>query len=112
MNDRVYVTFDEIQAPSCDIDSQETVISWTRRDNLATISTSDPTMVTKLKNIMKDNPSYQCWHYKNNIDSETGRPFAYEFSCDKSLISFRKKASERQLTDEARQQIARRLKKK
>ena len=109
MSDKIYVTADNIVSPSCDIDSQETVISWTRKDNLATICTSDPTVVTRLKNIMKEDSSYQCYYYANNIDKETGRPFNYFFTCDKSPVTLRRKVDKRELTEEEKEIIAKRL---
>ena len=111
MSGKIYVTAEELQSPSCDIESQETIISWGRRDNIAVITTSDPTVVTRLKNVMKDDPSYTCYYYKNNIDSETGKPINYEFTCDKSLICFRRTAERRELTEEEKQAVAKRLNK-
>lgn len=109
MSNKVYISADEIQTPSCDVDSQETVISWTRKDNVITICTSDPTTVTRLKNIMKDDPSYRCFYHKNNIDKQTKKPICYQFECDKSLITFRRKTERRELTAEERMNVAKRF---
>lgn len=107
--EKIYITAEEIQTPVCDVDSQETVISWARKDNMITICTSDPTTVTRLKNIMKDDTSYKCYYYKNNIDKQTGRPYCYQFECDKSLVTFRRKTERRELTAEEKENVAKRL---
>ena len=109
MSEKIYVTADEIQSPSCDVESQETSINWLRRDDIAVICTSDPTMVTKLKNIMKEDSSYKCFYYKNNIDKETGRPIAYQFECEKGLLTFRRKTEKKELSAEERLNVAKRL---
>lgn len=109
--EKIYITAEEIQTPICDVDSQETVISWSRKDDKVTICTSDPTTVTRLKNIMKDDSSYKCFYYKNNIDKQTGRMICYQFECDKSLVTFRRKTERRELTAEEKEQVAKRLSK-
>lgn len=111
MNKKIYITADELQSPSCDIESQETVISWTRRDQEVTICTSDPTVVTKLKNIMREDDSYTCYYYEGSIDDETGKPCNYFFTCDKSQVSLRRKIDKKELTEEQKEAVVKRLNK-
>lgn len=86
---KIFISADEIQSVTCFKEFQETAINWYRTDEQAEIFTTDPTMITKLKNIMKRNPeSYKCYYRPMNVD-ETGKPLAYTFVCNKDLISFR-----------------------
>lgn len=88
MPDRVYVTADEIGAISCFRGEQETSISWFRDDDNIVVCSSDPTMITKLKNVMKRDPdNYKCYYYKTNmIDGKLGN---YFFEFPKQLLTFR-----------------------
>jgi hypothetical protein len=92
-------------------DEQETVINFSRRDNEATVWTSDTTVMTKLDGLCEKSEQY--------VLVETGRSKlggeviskTYKVK-DKSLISFRAKKVERQarpMTDEQRQVMIDRL---
>lgn len=92
-------------------DEQETVINFSRRDNEATVWTSDTTVMTKLDGLCEKSEQY--------VLVETGRSKlggeviskTYNVK-DKSLISFRAKKVERQarpMTDEQRQVMIDRL---
>ena len=109
MNKKIYVTAEEIQTPICEKESQETAINWLREEEKASICTSDPTVVTKLKNIMMEDDSYTCFYYSSNVDKVTGRPLVYQFECDKSLISFRRKVNKKELSEEEKLNIVKRL---
>lgn len=109
MNERIYITADQIQSTSCHKECQETSIHWLRTDEEVTIFTTDPTMITKLKNLMIKNPeAYQCYYLKGNID-EHNKPYAYNFVCDKSLVTLRSKQFTREYDEEERKVLYERL---
>lgn len=66
---------------------QETVISFMRGDDFATVSTSDSTMKTKLDKLCENSPDYY------SLIEENSYYKTYKVS-DKSLISFRQKKKE------------------
>lgn len=110
MNEKIYVTADQIGATATDKDSQETNITWLRNDNKIVISTSDNTFITKMKSTMQRDPdNYKCYYYEGNIDKKTGKVFAYVFEVDKKLLTFRVARITRELTDDERKQLAERL---
>ena len=113
MTDKIYITADQIQnTTSIDKESQETAINWYRNDEDIQICTSDPTMITKLKNIMLKNPeSYRCYYIKSNIDSNS-KPISYTFECSRKLLTFRGNLGTKELDDEERLAIAERLRRK
>jgi hypothetical protein len=112
MSDKIYVTADEIGNISRFREEQETAINWFRDDDTITICTSDPTMVTKLKNVMKRDPdNYKCYYLKTNIvDGALGN---YFFEMPKNLLTFRVATSgseDRQpMSEEQRAAVGRRL---
>lgn len=114
MNDKIYITPDELVSTSTDKWDQETSISWTRGQNTISIDSSDSTFITKMKHLMERDPKhYKCYYYKSNIDRKTGKPSNYVFEIDKRLLSFRVGLSEKkQLTPEEKKALAKRLKKK
>lgn len=112
VNNVRYVSAEEIKGVKCDKESQETVISWTRDDSLVTVCTSDPTTVTKLKNVMfRDPASYKCYYHENDVDKESGYPACYFFQFSKSLITYRVEKSSPMMSAEERMAVAKRLNK-
>ena len=88
MSKKIYITADEIQSIFCFREEQETAINWFRDDEIATVCTSDPTMITKLKNVMKRDPeNYKCYYYDTNIVN--GSLGNYFFEMPKQLLTFR-----------------------
>ena len=94
-------------------DEQETIVSFTRGEDVALITTTDPTVFTQLKKKALTNPEE--W----GLDSVTIRAgetnaFALSsatFACPKRLVSFRSKTGEgRRLTEEQKAAAAERLK--
>lgn len=76
-------------------DEQETVIQFSRCDDYATISTSDTTQKTKLNKLCEKSP--QNWQLEEESDSYS------RYRCTpKSLVSFRSRAFERNLSEEER----------
>lgn len=113
MPEKIYITAEEIQSNYCMKEFQETAINFYRTGDEAEIFTTDPTMITKLKNIMlRDPDSYRCYYYKNNVDRISGKPIGYTFICNKSLISFRIASDKRELSDEEKVEVAKRLSRK
>ena len=113
MNDKIYITPDELVSTSTDKLDQETNISWARGQNTISIDSSDSTFITKMKHLMERDPKhYKCYYYKSNVDKKTGKPSNYVFEIDKRLLSFRvDTAKKKQLTEEEKVALAARLKK-
>lgn len=93
-------------------DEQETVIIFRRNDDMASVETTDSTVLTKLKKCANASPEE--WV----LASTTTSPFESDpmkitsicFECPKKLISLRfKSASPRELTEEQRTEIAERM---
>lgn len=85
-----------------ELDEQETIINFSRTENVAHICTSDTTMKTRYNKLCKVNPK----HWRLISDSDT---FSIYECTPKSLISFRSKVTERDLSDDQRQAMANRL---
>lgn len=84
------------------LDEQETIINFSRINDVATICTSDTTEKTRLNRLVQSNPT----HWKLIDDDGV---FS-KYQCNpKSLISYRSKPVKRNLSDEDRQILADRL---
>ncbi len=114
MNDKIYVTPDELTSTSTDKWNQETNINWTRDQNIISIDSSDNTFITKMKHLMERDPKhYKCYYYAGNVDKKTGKPSNYVFEIDKRLLSFRvDTAKKKELTEDEKVALVARLKKK
>lgn len=114
MNDKIYVTPDQLTSTCTDKYDQETNISWARESDILYVDTSDSTFITKMKHVMERDPEhYKCFYYKSNVDKKTGKPFNYVFEVDKKLLTFRVgNAEKREYTAEEKKALAERLKKK
>lgn len=85
---RIYVDADNMLPVSCMKAEQETAINWLRSDNKLVVCTSDPTIVTKLRNVMRRDPeNYTCYYYDCNV--REGAVGNYFFEMPKNLLSFR-----------------------
>jgi hypothetical protein len=84
------------------LDEQETTIQFNRIEDVAHICTSDSTMKTKFNKMCKESPN----HWKLIEEDEV---FSFYECRPKSLISYRSKVTERNLTDEQREAMAQRL---
>ena len=94
------------------IDEQETVIAFSRNGDTASVETTDPTVLTKLKKYAATNPKE--WSLTNvtasGNESDPTKITSICFECPKKLISLRSKsASPRELTEEERAEIAERM---
>ena len=94
------------------IDEQETVIVFSRNNGTASVETTDPTVLTKLKKYAATNPKE--WSLTNvtasGNESDPTKITSICFECPKKLISLRSKsASPRELTEEERAEIAERM---
>lgn len=85
---------------------QETVIQFSRSDNIANVWTSDTTVMTKIKKFIDDGD----WEVieSGKVDGEV---VSMRYRAPKKLISLRKAIVTRELTDEQRIEIAERMKK-
>ena len=94
-------------------DEQETVIVFSRNGDTASVETTDPTVLTKLKRYATTNPDE--WALTNvttcQNESDPTKVTSVCFECPKKLISFRSKSvAPRELTDEEKAEIAERMK--
>lgn len=90
---------------------QETIISIQRDSELAYIETTDPTMFTKLKKRVNENPEE--WAIADITTAAGGSPDSITsavFTCPKKYVSFRTKTVSREMSEEERQLAAERLK--
>ena len=93
---------------SIPLSEQETTISFNRDQQEVDIWTNDRTMITKLDNLCKSNPStYICKETGRNSIGEV-MDKRYKIT-DKTLLSFRTKKKIVELTDEQKAERAERL---
>ena len=93
-------------------DEQETIIVFSRNNDTASVETTDPTVLTKLKRYATTNPDE--WVLTNvttgQDESDPMKITSICFECPKKLISLRSKSTApRELTEEERAGIAERM---
>lgn len=93
-------------------DEQETVIVFSRNGDMASVETTDSTVLTKLKKYATTNPDE--WVLTNvttgQNESDPMKITSICFECPKKLISLRSKSTaSRELTEEERTEIAERM---
>ncbi len=102
--------FEEVSITGIPIDEQETVIQASRDSDVAFVTTTDPTVLTKIKRKIR-NPLnedfYSDWTlYDVSFRSDRVRPFdvtSLTFACPKKLaISFRNKTERAEMSEERR----------
>ncbi len=94
-------------------DEQETIVNYSRDNDTAYITTTDPTVFNQLKKKALTNPDE--WElYDVTVRSNESNVYALSsatLTCPKRLISFRSKTGEgRQMSEEQRAAAAERLK--
>ena len=94
-------------------DEQETVIIFGRNGDMASVETTDSTVLTKLKKCADTSPDE--WVLTNvttsPFESDPTKITSICFKCPKKLVSLRLKSTAlRELTDEQRAEIAERMK--
>lgn len=98
----------ELKTVDCDMEEQETVISFSRKDERATVYCSDNTMLTKIQKLLNAPDSE--WTLEQTFKNTDGKPTGYEFSVTKKLIALRpKKKVGKELTEEERLALGARL---
>ena len=101
-----YLTIEELKTIDCPGEEQETTIVFTRNDTHMQIYTSDNTMLTKLKRLVKeDGGLWKCWCAGLNSG---GNPTGYFFEGPKNMLTLRGK--KRELTEEQKLASANRMK--
>lgn len=85
-------------------EEQETTISWHRRDAVASVYTSDNTMLTKMKKLMAKSPDCKL---KNIAWSKDGEPTGYSFEVP---VRFIKVLKPKEVSEEQRVALSERLK--
>ena len=93
-------------------DEQETVIIFGRNGDMASVETTDSTVLTKLKKCADTSPDE--WVLTNvttsPFESDSTKITSICFKCPKKLVSLRlKSTAPRELTDEERAEIAERM---
>ena len=93
-------------------DEQETIIVFGRNNDTASVETTDPTVLTKLKRYATTNPDE--WVLTNvttgQDESDPMKITSICFKCPKKLISLRSKSTApRELTEDERAEIAERM---
>lgn len=93
-------------------DEQETVIIFGRNGDMASVETTDSTVLTKLKKCADTSPDE--WVLTNvttsPFESDPTKITSICFKCPKKLVSLRlKSTTPRELTDEERAEIAERM---
>ena len=94
------------------IDEQETIIAFSRNGDMASVETTDPTVLTKLKRYAVTNPDEWVLINVTTIPNESDptKITSICFKCPKKLISLRSKSTApRELTEEERAEIAERM---
>ena len=94
------------------IDEQETVIAFSRNGDTASVETTDPTVLTKLKRYAITNPDEWSLTYvtAGRNESDPMKITSICFKCPKKLISLRSKSTApRELTEAERAEIAERM---
>lgn len=86
------------------IEEQETVVNFSRTDKIATIWTSDTTVMTRLDKA----EIWKC--VKEEYEADTHKLFAKEYQAPKNMVSFRSKIKTINMTDEQRKSYSERLK--
>lgn len=94
------------------IEDQETVIVFSRNSQTASVETTDPTVLTKLKRCVSESPND--WSLTaasvRQGEQDPMKVVSVCLECSKKLISIRSKTAKgRELTDEQRAVIANRL---
>lgn len=90
------------------VNEQETVINYQRSGSLASIYTTDSTVITKLNKCVEANPVEWKVTKTHKIQGEI---VGYTYECPKKYASFRKSSQKRALSDEQKQKAAERMKK-
>lgn len=85
-------------------DEQETTISWYRKDSVASVYTSDNTMLTKMKKLMAKSPDCKL---KNITWSKDGEPTGCFFEVP---FRFVKVLKPKEVSEEQRMSLSKRLK--
>ena len=97
-------TADDLEVMEVAGEEQETTISWYRRDAVASVYTSDNTMLTKMKKLMAK--SSDC-KLKNITWSKDGEPTGYFFEVP---VRFVKVLKPKEVSEEQRAALSERLK--
>lgn len=96
-----------LRSISCNMEEQETTVSFYRNEDTMRIFTSDNTTLTYLKKRLEANPNeWKCWEAGRTA---SGDVVGYFFEAPKKYLSFRTESKERVMTDEQRQAAAERM---
>lgn len=103
-----------ISFSGCPKEEQETIISYGRCDNTASVETTDPTVLTKLKKCALFGPDE--WVLTNvTVSANESDPMvvtSVRFECPKRLVLLRQRSvTKKEMTEEERVAVAKRLSK-
>ena len=97
---------DDITAVHVNIHDAETVINFSRNDDVCNLYTTDNTIITKMKRVMRKNSEYKC--YVNSVDTDHN-PTSYCFEFPKKRLSFRTPIKRNKMTEEQRKEARERF---
>lgn len=98
----------ELKSAVCNIDEQETTVTFSRKDNCIDMYTSDNTQITKMNKII--NTPNAIWKLVKVDYNKNNEPTGYFFRCDnKKGITIKNKNRNRIISEEKRQEIANRF---
>ena len=86
---------------------QETIITFCRDSDMATVYTADTTMMTKFDKLVETSGD---WYLTGSHKFQDGTIADKTYECPKGFISFRSKAINREMTDEQKAAFAERMK--
>lgn len=98
----------ELKSVACNVDEQETTITFSRKDNYINMYTSDNTQITKMSKVI--NVPNAIWKLVKVDYNKNNEPTGYFFSCDnKKGITIRNKNKDYVISEERRQEAANRF---
>ena len=99
------ITLDDITTiHACSPEDNETLINIDK--DMCTLYTTQNTMLTKMKHLIKDFPdNYVC--IEKTVNCRTGEPTSYTFTFPVNLLTFRGKKKE--ISEEHKQKLAARM---
>lgn len=110
MNDRKYVSVEEVETIAVSSDEQEVSVNFYRKDDKMRITVSDNTFMTKLCHVIdRSSEDFLIWEAGRDKDEKV---MGYNIECPKSFLHISpKRKDNRVMTEEQKEQASERLKK-
>lgn len=98
----------ELKSVVCNVDEQETTITFSRKDNCMNMYTSDNTQITKMSKLI--NIPNAIWKLVKVDYNKSNEPTGYFFRCDnKKGITIKGKNKDYIISEERKQEVANRF---